>query len=109
MNKDAFRKQAPLPVAIHRKTGEPLNLGEWQADPDAAVGPADLGLEQQIALVAARWRAGGWPDLIYGTDGEIDAERAIREMKMQSAMGRHLLAIGLRAIEMARADAGQGE
>lgn len=108
MNEDALRRQASLPVAVHRETGAALSLEDWQANPAAAVDPAHLSLEQQIALVASRWQAGGWPDLIYGTEGEIDAERAIREMEAQNDMGRHLLAIGLRAIEMAREDAAKG-
>jgi hypothetical protein len=82
-------------------------LADWRADPAVALDPAALTVEQQIALVAARWRGGGWPGLIYGDQGEIDAERAISEMEAQSEMGRHLLAIGLRAIEMVREDAGK--
>jgi hypothetical protein len=105
MRAEAFARQAPLPVAIRREDGAPVNLQEWRDNPGATVDPADLSLEQQIALVGARWRAGGWSNLIYGTEGEIDADRAISEVDARSDMGKRLLAIGLRAMEMAREDA----
>lgn len=71
--------------------------------------PAELSVEQRIALVTARWRAGDWNDVIYGTDGEVALDGAIREVVARSEMGQHLLAVGLRAIEMAREDAAQLE
>jgi len=109
MRAEAFARQGQLPVALHRTTGEPLPLSKVLEEPDAAVPPAELDLDRQIALVSARWRAGAWDDIYYGTEGEVDLDRAIREIEAQSDMGRHLLAIGLRAIEMAREDADKAE
>jgi hypothetical protein len=107
MEPEGWARQRPLPVAIHRETGEPVSLELWRNDPEVTVAPADLSPEQQVLLVIARWRAGAWTDLIYGNDGEVDLGRAIREVETGSEMGRQLLAVGLRAIEMAREDAEQ--
>lgn len=109
MKAGAFARQGPLPVSVNRHTGALLSLAEWRADPDVAADPAKLSLEEQIALVRARWQAGAWHDMIYGTEGEVDLERAVRELEARSEMGRHLLAIGLRAIEMACEDAAEAE
>ena len=109
MRAEAFARQGHLPVAVHRETGEPLPLARVLEEPESAVPPAELDLDGQIALVTARWRAGAWHDIYYGTEGEVDLDRAIREVEAQSDMGRHLLAIGLRAIEMAREDAVKAE
>lgn len=109
MHADALRLQGPLPVAIHRGTGEALSLKEWRNTPNAAIDPADLSTDQQIALVSARWAAAGWDDLVYGTEGVIGADRATREIAARTEMGQQLLAIGLRAIEMAREDALRNE
>jgi hypothetical protein len=86
---------------VHRESGKLLTLAEWLGDPEAALRPAELTTEQQIALVRARWLAGEWQDIVYGTEGSIDRDRAIKELESQSDTGRHLMAIGLRAIEMA--------
>lgn len=102
-----WARQRSWPVAIHRETGEPVSLERWRNNPDVTVAPADLSPEQQVVLVTARWRAGDWTDLIYGNEGEVDLGRAIRELETRSEMGRQLLVLGLRAIEMACEDAEQ--
>lgn len=107
MENKAFARQASLPAAVHRATGALLSLAEWKDDPAAAADPAALSPEQQIALVSARWRGGDWDDIEYGTEGTIGLDRAIKEIEAQSDIGRHLLAVGLRAAEMAREHAAE--
>jgi hypothetical protein len=87
---------------VHRDSGTLLSLAETIANPAAVAGESELTTSQKIALVKARWLAGEWNDIIYGTEGLIDRDRAVRELEAQTDMGRHLMAVGLRSIEMAR-------
>lgn len=48
--------------------------------------------------------AGEWSDLLYGTQGLIDLQRAVQELDAQTEIGRDLMATTLRSIEMARED-----
>lgn len=102
-------RQEGFPVAVGRETGEPVNLARWREDPAAAIEPNSLSMEQQIALVSSRWRAGAWHNVALTTEGEIDVDRAVRELEARTDIGLELLAIGLRAMELARADAWRGE
>lgn len=108
MNRKAWARQGPLPAGLDRETGAVLTLARCRARPGSVADPASLTPAQQVALVEARWRAGAWEDIIYGTEGEVDLERAVAALHAGSEMGRHLLAIGLRAIEMAHEDAAAG-
>lgn len=100
---------ASLPAGVHRTTGAILSLAECQADPAAVVEHSALTEEQKIALVRARWLAGEWKDVLYGTDGLIDRDRALRELLARSDIGRHLMATELRAIEMVHEDTAAGK
>lgn len=108
---EGWARQEGFPVALDRATGEPVSLARWREDSAATVEPADLSMEQQIALVSNRWRAGAWHDVTLMAEGEIDLDRAVREIEARTDIGLELLAIGLRAMELAREDAwrvGQG-
>jgi hypothetical protein len=102
MKAEAFARQAGLPVGFHRESGEMVSLAGAAGDASQLADPQSLTLAQQIALVEARWRAGEWDDLVFGTEGLIDLDRGIRELEAQSDIGRRLLAISLDAIAMVR-------
>jgi hypothetical protein len=108
MNRDAFLRHAQLPIGLHRENGQAVSLAESLADPDAIARPDDLTIEQKVRLVRARWEAGEWSDIIYGTDGLVDLGRALKELEAQSDIGRHLLAVEMRAIEMVQEDVAKG-
>jgi hypothetical protein len=108
MNRDAFLRQARLPISLHRETQQVVSLADSIANPDAIARSGELTVKQKIRLVRARWEAGGWSDIIYGTDGLVDLDMAIREIEAQSDMGKHLLAVAMRAIEMVQEDMAKG-
>lgn len=108
MNRDAFLRHAQLPIGLHRENEQVVSLAESLADPGVIARPDDLTIEQKIRLVRARWEAGEWSDIIYGTDGLVDLSRALTELQAQSDMGKHLLAVELRAIEMVQEDVAEG-
>ena len=105
MQPEAMARHMPLPAGIHRDTGEVLSLAQTQADPTAVADPTSLSDAQKIALVGARWRAGEWSDILYGDEGLVDLDRALRELEAQTEIGRHLMAVELRALEMVHEDA----
>jgi hypothetical protein len=107
MHAAALARHAMLPAAVHRDTGKILSLSDALADPHAVARHTDLTAAQKIALVRARWEAGEWSDIIYGNDGHVDRSRAIRELEQQTEMGNHLMDVELRAIEIAKEEAGK--
>lgn len=100
MKSEALARHMQLPAGVARSSDRILTLAECQQNQDAVVPLAQLSLAQKIALVKARWLAGEWTNIVYGTVGEIDRDRAIRELDAQSDMGLRLMEIELRAIEM---------
>lgn len=104
MDDAARRRQFPLPVGLDRDTREPLSLERALEAPDALVTGEELEEDERTALVRARWEAGEWSDLLY-CDQPVDLERATRELEERTELGRDLLRIGERAIEMALEDA----
>jgi len=105
MNPEALARHMGLSAGLHRETGALLSLAECLANPTVVVEPSALTAEQKIALVKARWLAGEWSDVVSGTDGLIDLDRALRELEAQSDVGRRLIAIDLRSLEMVHEDA----
>src|SRR4051794_17008393 len=93
MNPKVLARHLSLPAGIHKDTGAILSLNECRGNPTYAVASLDMTTEQKIAMVKARWLAGEWGDLVYGADGLIDRERAIRELETQTEIGRRLMAI----------------
>lgn len=107
MKHEALARHLQLPAGLHKASGAVLTLAECRRDPSAVLTPAQLSVAQKIALVKARWLAGEWSDIVYGTEGTIDRDKAIRELEAQSDIGRHLMEIELRAIEMTHEEAAQ--
>jgi hypothetical protein len=102
MKASALARHLPLPAGVHRDSGTLLSLAEMIANPAAVAGESELTISQKIALVKARWLAGEWSDIIYGTEGLINRDRAVHELEAQTDIGRHLMAVELQSIEMAR-------
>lgn len=97
-------RQFVLPAGIDRETRQPVTLERVLEQPDTLAAPEEVSTREWIALVRARWEAGEWFDIIYCQD-EVDLATAIAELEAQSAMGRDLLRITKRAIEMVLEDA----
>jgi hypothetical protein len=88
-----------LPVGYHKESNALVRLGEVM-DRLSELRPVDeLDQSQRAALVVARWKAGGWADMVYGHE-LITMDRAISEVDGNTPLGRDLVAISLRAIEM---------
>lgn len=105
MTPAALARHLALPADVDRSSGEVVSLAYGLDHPADVVSHGSLTPAQKIALVRARWLAGEWNDIIYDHMGLVDRDRAMCELEAQSDMGRHLMAIELRAIEMAREDA----
>ncbi len=104
MNAQQLDYHLSLPAGVDRATGALVSLQQVLRAPASAAPNRDLPAAQAIALIKARWLAGEWSDLVYSSYGLIDRDRAIRELESQSELGRRLMALALRAIEMARED-----
>ena len=88
-----------LPVGYHTESNALVRLGEVM-DTLSDLRPVDeLDQSQRAALVVARWKAGGWSDIVNG-DELITMDRAISEVDGDTPLGRDLVAISLHAIEM---------
>jgi hypothetical protein len=105
MTPTALARHLTLPAAVNRSSGEVVPLSYTLDHPADVVSTDSLTEAQKIALIRARWLAGEWSDIVYDHMGLIDRDRAVRELEAQSDIGRHLMAVELRAIEMARQDA----
>lgn len=90
-----------LPVGVRRDTRQLMTLGEAAADEAPLAGIDEMALAERIAVVRERWHRGEWSDLIYGTEGLFDLDRAIRELEAQTPAGRDLLGVSELAIGMA--------
>ena len=104
MNQTIVDRHLNLPAGVHPTTGALLTLKECLTQSEDMSHLKSLTDDQRIALVRARWTAGEWSDIHYGTDGLVDLPRAIREIEAKSPMGQHLVSVAIRAIEMAAED-----
>jgi hypothetical protein len=109
MTPSAIARHMPLPAGVHRISGEILSLAQCHADPDTVAEIGSLSEQQKSDLVRARWLAGEWSDILYGTAGLITLDRALQELEARSDIGRDLMAITLRSIEMAHEDTAPGK
>jgi len=105
MDEMVSRAQLAIPVGVHRATRQVVTLAAAQAEPGMIAGPAELTAGERMALVRQRWEAGEWFDLMVGHD-RVDLARAKAELAAQSDLGRELMRITERAIEMVLEDAG---
>lgn len=105
MVRAALERHLLTPAAVNRETGALLSFDTALAQPDAVADLAALPVDKQVELVKARWLAGDWEDLIYGTAGLIDRNRAIAELEARSAIGLDLLAVELEALRLLYEDA----
>jgi hypothetical protein len=105
MTPTTLARHLSLPAGVDRNSGEVVSLADSLDHPAEVVSANNLTEAQKIALVRARWLAGEWSDIVYDDMGLIDRDRALRELEAQSDIGRHLMGVELRAIEMAREDA----
>lgn len=105
MIRQGLQRHLPIPAAVDRETGALLSLEQSLARPERAADLAALPVEKQIELVKARLLQGDWDDLLWGTDGLVDRERAIRELEARSPIGLSLLAVELKALAMLHEDA----
>ncbi len=105
MDEMVRRAQSVIPVAVHRATREVVTLDGALAEPGMLAGPAELTVGERVGLVRQRWEAGEWADLLVCHD-QVDLARAKAELAAQSDLGRELMRITERAIEMVLEDAG---
>lgn len=103
MNEAVRRRQLKLPAGIDGQTRQPVTLERVLEQPDTLAAPEEVSTREWIALVRARWEGGEWSDILY-CDKEVDLTTAIAELEAQSAVGRDLLQIAKRAIEMVLED-----
>ncbi|MBS2027625.1 MAG: hypothetical protein JST54_06965 [Deltaproteobacteria bacterium] len=101
MKQEALARYLALPTAIHRQSGALLSLSQYLSDPAAARSIEELPLESQLVIVEARWKAGEWSDIIYGSEGLVDRDRAIHELEAQTEIGKYLLRMEIRAMQFA--------
>jgi hypothetical protein len=107
--KEAVRtRQLGLPASVNPEDGRLLTLAEVLANPSATK-VEDLPVEHLISLVRARWKAGEWVDVIWGTDGLIELDRGIEELEKQTDMGKAMMQVSLRALEMVHEDINEEE
>lgn len=104
MDEAVRARQLGLPAGIDRETRQPVTLERVLDRPDTLAAPEEVSTQEWIGLVRARWEAGEWSDLLYGHE-EVDLAAAVTALDAQSAMGRDLLQITQRAIEMVLEDA----
>ena len=108
MKEAARNTQLGLAASVNPEDGRLLTLAEVLANPSATK-VEDLPVEHRISLVRARWKAGEWVDVIWGPDGLITLDRGIEELEKQSDMGKAMMKVGLRALEMVREDINKEE
>lgn len=109
MKRENVERELRLPAGFHKETGQLVTLGEVRDDLDALRDLDSLKPEQELQLIVARCRAGGWNDMMHGTEGYIDLERGVREMTAGTEVGKQLFSIYKGALEMVLEDARGGK
>lgn len=88
-----------LPIGYHNESKEMVILGNITDQLNDLQSIKNLDKSQQESLVIERWKAGGWSDVINGNES-ITMARAIREVQQNTELGRDLVKIHIRAVEM---------
>ena len=87
------------PVGFHKGSKEILLLKTVIDKTDDLHPLRELDTNQQKQLIIGRWNAGEWNDL-YIAEKFIDLERALKEVEEDTEIGRRLIQLGIRGVEM---------
>jgi len=100
MKAEVLQKQLAFPIGYLKDEKRMVTLQEVQDDVSQLHALDDLSSNDVTTLLISRIEVGEWDDIIDGVEGYVTSDRAIKEMRQQTNLGKRLIAIHKRALEM---------